>query len=115
MALTTSDEMKSTMTRSCNYRVQNSYNNNYNLNIEKSSKKKLESTKRSEIHYTFTGGGITAELDAVSFELYTFAVELYCSNPNAIKLFDFKKVIGKDTGGRKVQYTFQIFGGLSLS
>jgi hypothetical protein len=62
-----------------------------------------------------TGGGITVELDAVSFELFTSAVELYCRNPNAIKLFDFNKVIAKDKGGRQVQYTFQIFDAPSLS
>ena len=115
MALAISDEIKSTLTRSCNSQAQNYYNNNYSLNIEKSLKKKLECTKRSEIQYTATGGGITVELDAVSFELFTSAVELYCRNPNAIKLFDFNKVIAKDKGGRKVQYTFQIFDAPSLS
>jgi hypothetical protein len=115
MALTISDEKKSTMTRSCNSQVQNYYNNNYNLNIELSLKKKLECTKRTEIQYTFTCGGITAELDAVYFELFTSALELYCRNPNAIKLFDFRKVIAKDKGGRKVKYTFQIFDAPSLS
>ena len=69
MALAISDEIKSTLTRSCNSQAQNYYNNNYSLNIEKSLKKKLECTKRSEIQYTATGGGITVELDAVSFEL----------------------------------------------
>jgi hypothetical protein len=34
---------------------------------------------------------------------------------NAIKLFDFNKIIAKDKGGRKVQYTFQIFDAPSLS
>jgi hypothetical protein len=29
--------------------------------------------------------------------------------------FDFNKVIAKDKGGRKVQYTFQIFDAPSLS
>jgi hypothetical protein len=115
MALAISDEIKYTLTRSCNSQAQNYYNNNYSLNIEKSLKKKLECTKRSEIQYTATGGGITVELDAVSFELFTSAVELYCRNPNAIKLFDFNKVIAKDKGGRKVQYTFQIFDAPSLS
>jgi hypothetical protein len=95
MALAISDEIKSTMTRSCNFQAHNYYNNNYSLNIEKSLKKKLECTKRSEIQYIATGGGITVELDAVSFELFTSAVELYCRNPNAIKLFDFNKVIQK--------------------
>ena len=57
----------------------------------------------------------TMSAHAISFEHFTFAVELYCSNPNAIKLFDFKKVTGKDKGGRKVQYTFQIFDEPSLS
>ena len=49
MALAISDEIKSTLTRSCNSQAQNYYNNNYSLNIEKSLKKKLECTKRSEI------------------------------------------------------------------
>jgi len=46
------------------------YVNGYILNVEKSLKKKLESTKISEIEYKFTGGGITVQLDAVSFELF---------------------------------------------
>lgn len=39
MALAISDEIKSILTRSCNFQAQNYYNNNYSLNIEKSLKK----------------------------------------------------------------------------
>jgi hypothetical protein len=60
------------LTRKTKLRISNSnnilrYENNNTLNIEKSLRKKLESTKRPEIVYTKTGGGVTAKLDAVSF------------------------------------------------
>jgi hypothetical protein len=60
------------LTRKTKLRTSNSdnilrYENNYTLNIEKSLRKKLESTKRPEIVYTKTGGGVTVKLDAVTF------------------------------------------------
>jgi hypothetical protein len=57
-----------------------SYENNYTLIIEKSLRKKLESTKRPEIVYTKTGVGVTAKLDAVTFELFNHACEVYYKN-----------------------------------
>jgi hypothetical protein len=60
------------------------YENNYTLNIEKSLRKKLESTKRPEIVCTKT-----AKLDAVTFELFNHACEVYYKNTSEI--LDFKK------------------------
>lgn len=82
------------LTRKTKLRTSNSdnilrYENNYTLNIEKSLRKKLESTKRPEIVYTKTGGGVTAKLDAVTFELFNHACEVYYKNTSEI--LDFKK------------------------
>jgi hypothetical protein len=51
------------------------YDNFLNQTFEK-----LESTKRPEIVYTKTGGGVTAKLDAVTFELFNHACEVYYKN-----------------------------------
>ena len=59
-----------------------SYSNIYMLNAEKSLKKKLESTKRSTIEYSFTSGGICVKLDAVAFELFIYSCDIYFSNTN---------------------------------
>jgi hypothetical protein len=52
----------------------------YALSIEKSLMKKLNSAKRKQISYKFTGGGLTAELDAITFELFIHACEIYFVN-----------------------------------
>lgn len=82
------------LTRKTKLRTSNSdnilrYENNHTLNIEKSLRKKLESTKRPEIVYTKTGGGVTAKLDAVTFELFNHACEVYYKSTSEI--LDFKK------------------------
>ena len=46
------------------------YENSYILNVEKSLNKKLDSAKRTSISHKMTDGGLTAQLDAVSFELF---------------------------------------------
>ncbi|CAC5421254.1 unnamed protein product [Mytilus coruscus] len=55
------------------------YTKSFTLNIEKSLTKKLNSAKRNQISYKCTGGGFTAELDAVTFELFLNACEIYYS------------------------------------
>ena len=50
----------------------------YDLNIEKSLHKKLKCANRKQITYEFTHGGFTAKLDAVTFELFHNACEIYC-------------------------------------
>ena len=47
----------------------NTINKPYALNIQKSLLKKLEAAKKSSIEFSMTGGGLTAQADAVSFEL----------------------------------------------
>ena len=83
----------------------NQYENNYTLNIEKSLKKKLESTKRTEIEYENTKGGITSKLDAVSFELFIHACEKFYGESN---LHEFTKTTATDRQSNNVQYTFHI-------
>ncbi|CAC5391271.1 unnamed protein product [Mytilus coruscus] len=55
------------------------YTKSYTLNIEKSLTKKLNSAKRNQISYKCTDGGFTAKLDAVTFELFLNACEIYYS------------------------------------
>jgi len=61
----------------------------YALNIEKSLSKKLKCTKKKQITYKLTGGGFTAELDAVTFELFSHACESYYMSDTTT----FQKVI----------------------
>ena len=77
------------------------------MNAEKSLRKKLESTNRSVIEYSFTGGGIPVKFDIVTFELFIYACEIYFSD-NANKEFSFKKSTAKDKSGNLVQYTYHI-------
>jgi len=87
------------------------YENNYTLNVEKTLGKKLESTKRTSIAYRMTNGGLTAELDAVSFELFTHACEEYYDAPE--NGFESTKSIAKDKKGNMVQNTYHIRKGSS--
>lgn len=82
------------------------YTNDYTLNIEKSLKKKLESTKRTEITYELTNGGITAKLDAVTFELFIYACEQYYSIQTSN--CEYSKSVATDKAGNTVQYTYHI-------
>ena len=69
-------------------------------------RKQLESTKRPAIVYTKTGGGVTAKLDAVTFELFNHACEVYYKNTSEI--LDFKKTVATDKEGNNVQVTYNI-------
>ena len=62
------DEPKSTVIGTRNIK-------HYALNIEKSLMKKLNSAKRKQISYKFT-----AKLDAITFELFIHACEIYFVN-----------------------------------
>lgn len=81
------------------------YENSYALNVQKSLKKKLECTKRSVITYNKTLGGITAQYDAVSFELLLFACGQYYTEKNDYVLI---KTTATDNKGKHCQYTFRI-------
>lgn len=65
----------------------------YALNIEKSLSKKLKCKKskqiKKQITYKLTGGGFTAELDVVTFELFSHACESYYMSDTTT----FQKVI----------------------
>lgn len=81
------------------------YVNIYILNVEKSIKKKLESTNISEIEYKFTGGGITIQLDAVSFEVFLYACEQCYSNSSN---YEISKTTDTDKQDNEVQHTHHI-------
>jgi hypothetical protein len=79
----------------------------YGLNIEKSLMKKLNSAKRKHISYRFTGGGLTAELGAITFELFIHACEIYFVNSSN----NFCSVIKDnftDRHGSVTQRTYEI-------
>ena len=86
---------------------QTSYDNKYTLNADKSLRKKLASTSRTVIEYSFTGGGITVKFDTVTFESFIYACEIYFSD-NANKELSFKKSSAKDKSVNLVQYTYHI-------
>lgn len=86
---------------------QTSYDNKYTLNADKSLRKRLASTSRTVIEYSFTGGGITVKFDTVTFELFIYACEIYFSD-NANKELSFKKSTAKDKSRNLVQYTYHI-------
>ncbi|CAC5398600.1 unnamed protein product [Mytilus coruscus] len=92
--------------RDTNMSSHQNYENNYTLNIGKSLKKKLESTKVTEITYSKTGGGITGKLDAITFELFLYACETYYKN--SLDILDFSKTAATDNVGNNVQITYSI-------
>ncbi|CAC5384311.1 unnamed protein product [Mytilus coruscus] len=92
--------------RDTNMSSHQTYENNYTLNIGKSLKKKLESTKVTEITYSKTGGGITGKLDAITFELFLYACETYYKN--SLDILDFSKTTATDNVGNNVQITYSI-------
>ena len=57
--------------------VQVSTVRNYNLNINKTLRRKLESCELLHVDYKVTGGGITGCLDTASFELLQLACSLF--------------------------------------
>ena len=54
---------------------QTSYDNKYTLNVEQSLRKKLESTNRTVIEYSFAGGGVTVKYDTVTLNFLYMLVK----------------------------------------
>lgn len=79
----------------------------YVLNLEKSLLKKLNCAKRNHITYKFTGGGFTAELDAVTFELFRYACDTYYVE-SANSFNDVSKDHSIDRHGNMTQITYKI-------
>ncbi|CAC5402801.1 RAG2 [Mytilus coruscus] len=78
----------------------------YSLNLEKTLNKKLDSAKRTNVSYKFTGGGFTAEFDAITFEMFRYACDMYfCDSSNT---FDIIKDKATDANGCIVQTTYKI-------
>ena len=82
----------------------NTINKPYALNIQKSLLKKLEATKKSLIEFSMTGGGLTAQADAASFELLKEATLQYYKLYTPDEL-ECKITMSKDTAGNCVQIT----------
>ena len=79
----------------------------YTLNPDKTLLKKLAATKRQQIQYQTTGGGIKATMDAVSFELFRYACSEYYHSHNS-KLFNIKHDKSTDNKGNLVQHTYSV-------
>lgn len=81
------------------------YENKYTLNIEKSLNKKLDSARKKGATYKLTKGGLTADLDAVTFELFVHACEqFYQLSPT----YELTKTTATDKKGNIVQYMYNI-------
>lgn len=81
----------------------------YTLNPEKTIKKKIDATKRVSIEYNATGGGITAKMDAASFEMFKFACEKHftdLSTQSNERMVNLDKSV--DTKGNIVQFTYSM-------
>ena len=78
----------------------------YELNVQKSLAKKLEATKRKNIEYRYTDGGVTGQADAVTFELLKEALLVYFG----VEKKDYKCKIteSKDRDGNCVQKTIRV-------
>lgn len=69
---------------STNPRTENLRYNDFELNLDRAIARKLQAAKRqANIIYKFTGGGITGEADAVSFELLKNALIYYYQQLNS--------------------------------
>ena len=81
------------------------------LNVQKSLAKKLEAAKRNTVEYRHTGGGLTGQADAVTFELMKEALLTFFSN----ETHSFKSMItdSKDKVGNCVKKNNQ--GSISKS
>ena len=78
----------------------------YELNVQKSLAKKLEATKRKNIEYRYTDGGVTGQADAVTFELLKEALLVYFGAEK--KDYKCKITESKDRDGNCVQKTIRV-------
>jgi len=86
----------------------------YSLNIDKSLQKKLESARRIEIQFKYTGGGITATLDLATFELFIAAMSEYYDKYPSVH-GNVKCQVDCDKSGIIVQKTYTVHIQMSTS
>ena len=79
----------------------------YTLNIDKCLRKKLSAAKRQKIDYTIKGGGLVANLDAVSFELFKYACTEFHSAFND-QIVRVDRDDATDNKGNTVQNTYTV-------
>ena len=82
-------------------------NKNYTLNIDKCLRKKLQAARRQKVEYAVKGGGIVANLDAVSFELFKHACSVY-QNAFNDQIVRVDKDSATDNKGNVVQHTYTV-------
>ena len=82
--------------------IADEYENNYILNVEKLLNKKLDSAKRTNISYKTTNRGLTAQLDAVSYELFLYACQQFYSNSD--NNYEYTKTNVTDKKGNSAAY-----------
>ncbi len=81
--------------------------NDYVLNIDKSLRKKLVAAYRASVSYSFTGGGVTAKVDAATFQLFLTAIsQFYSTYP--VNVGSPECTVSKDKKGHVVQYTYKV-------
>ena len=80
---------------------------NYTLNIDRTLMKKIKATNRHSIEYKYTDGGITATLDAISFELFKLSLSEYYSKFPASKGV-IETHFDKDKKGNVVQVVYKV-------
>lgn len=79
----------------------------YSLNLDKALRKKLQAAKRQHVEYMVKDGGIVANMDAVSFEIFRFSCQQYYSSP-VDQIQKVKTDNAKDTRGNIVQVTYTV-------
>ncbi|MEW8548790.1 MAG: PHD finger domain-containing protein [Candidatus Thiodiazotropha sp.] len=79
----------------------------YALNLDKTFRKKLQAAKRQQVEYMVKDGGIVANMDAMSFEIFRFSCQKYYSSPVG-QIQNIKKDSAKDTKGNIVQITYTV-------
>ena len=77
------------------------------LNPDKCLRKKLQAAKRQKVEYASKGGGIVANLDEVSFELFRHTCTDFLNAPN-VQIVRVDRDNANDNKGNIMQYTYTV-------
>ena len=84
---------------------------NYNLQEQRTMKKKLDATEREEIAITTTGGGVRIRLNTGAYELLKLSAERFYSIEN--NQFRYQRVPVTDKKGNHVETKYKVSSGKS--
>lgn len=76
----------------------------YSLNPDRALRKQLQASRRQHIDYIVKDGGVVANMDAMSFELFRYSCEQFYNSPVS-HIQRVKKDSVNDTNGNIVQTT----------